>query len=189
MFAIYFSKRFVCSSSTYPLLLKKIIIYDSLSKNEEKPSSTCLKKLFLYDNDEDLKLGFQAHTNLPVWPLAATGTTMTVIVTPKKSTQESSSVVDFSSHAIWLKGVVGCCCCCFCYCCSVFITSTYILQCAIQIQKSGMGIWNLNLKVQQVDIPKVPLGLWRDFIFQSTSSFKPKDWMMINNCKIWNIYF
>ena len=81
-------------------LKKKIIIYDSLSKNEEKPSSTCLKKLFLYDNDEDLKLGFQAHTNLPVWPLAATGTTMTVIVTPKKSTQESSSVVDFSSHAI-----------------------------------------------------------------------------------------
>ena len=173
-------------SSTF---LKKIIIYGSLSKNEEKPSSTCLKKLFLYDNDEDLKLGFQAHTNLPVWPLAATGTTMTVIVTPKKSTQESSSVVDFSSHAIWLKGVVGCCCCCFCYCCSVFITSTYILQCAINIQKSGMGIWNLNLKVQQVDIPKVPLGLWRDLIFQSTSSFKPKDWMMINNCKIWNIYF
>ena len=79
---------------------KKIIIYGSLSKNEEKPSSTCLKKLFLFDNDEDLKLGFQAHTNLPVWPLAATGTTMTVIVTPKKSTQESSSVVDFSSHAI-----------------------------------------------------------------------------------------
>ena len=52
---------------------------------------------FLYGTAKYLKPGFRY---IPIWPLSATGTTMTVTVTPKKSTQESSSVVDFSSHAV-----------------------------------------------------------------------------------------